>query len=200
VGSRGLADQLLARAGSGLPPAEQERAFFTALEATGGAHLEAVPGLGPAGQARILAAWEIGRRYAHYRVRPRVLATGAPLSSSPLEALRRVPAEARLAAQEWLGFVAVYRGGDLGNLCIVDRGARTHVNTDATEFFARLLALRPAAFYLIHNHPSGRLQASPEDIQLTETIGQMAGSFGISLRGHWIVSPDGEYWIKPPAM
>jgi DNA repair protein RadC len=199
VGGRGLASRVLNRAGSGLPPSEQERAFFTALESEGGAHLEDVAGLGPAGRARLLAAWEVGRRYAHYRTRWR-LEELAPRGASPLAALRRIPPEARLSAQEWLGFIAVYRSGELGNLCVVERGARTHVNTDATEFFARLLALRPAAFFLAHNHPSGRLMPSPEDLQLTETLAQMAQPFAIPLRGHWIVSADGEHWIKPPAL
>lgn len=202
VGSYGLAHQLLNRAGAGLPPAEQERAFFTALESSGPAHLESVPGLGPAGQARILAAWELGRRYSHYRVRPRDLSPEGErnATSSPLEALARVSTTARFSPHEWIGFVAIYRNGELGNLCIVEKGARTHVNTEPGEFFARLLALRPLGFYLFHNHPSGRLVASPDDIQLTETLAKVAGSLGVALRGHWIVGPDGEYWLRPPAL
>ena len=77
--------------------------------------------------------------------------------------VERISASLRRECQEWLGFVPVHRGGELGHFCLVERGVRTHVNIEPAELFARILALRPVGFYLFHNHPSGDLTPSEED-------------------------------------
>lgn len=118
-------------------------------------------------------------------------------SEGPLhqEALLRVPAEARLSAREWLGFVPLFRDGRWGGLCQVETGTRDRVQVDPVELFARLLPLRPAAFVLVHNHPSGWLEASNEDQELTSQVRALAAQLGIQTLGHWIVTPQGELWF-----
>jgi DNA repair protein RadC len=73
---------------------------------------------------------------------------------------------------------------------------RTHVNIEPIELFARVLALRPHGFILIHNHPSGDLTPSLPDQEITDRVAQLARPFGIKMLGHWIVSARGEFWIK----
>lgn len=197
VGCMGVASSILSRAGEGLPEDEQERAFFTALETSGGAHLQGIAGLGEANQARVLAAFELGRRYANYREKNRQLEPRPKgrSSSLPEEAFDRIEASWRSEPKEWLAFVPVYRTGRLGDFCLVEHGVRTHVNVDPVELFARLLALRPSGFYLFHNHPSGDLTPSPSDVDLTMKVKQMAAHFGIRLLGHGIVTTLGERWV-----
>jgi len=197
-GSLGLAHDLLDRPGCGLPENEQERAFFLALEISGDAYLSGLTGLGAASRARLLASFELARRYALFREK-RQRHNPAVRSQSLLklaqEALKQVPPEWRNEAQEWLGFIPCYRNGDVGELCIVERGVRTHVNIEPVELFARILALRPHGFFLIHNHPSGDLTPSGPDQEITERVAQLARPFGIRMMGHWIVSARGESWI-----
>jgi DNA repair protein RadC len=195
-GSLGLAHSILQRPGPGLSTSDEERAFFTAMEGSGPGHLDAIEGLGPAGKARLLAAFELGRRYTNYRQAPARRAPHA-LPDLTREALARVDESLRNEPREWLGFVPIYRSGEMGQLCVVERGVRTHVNVDPAELFARLLALRPKGFVLFHNHPSGNTQASIEDLHLTRTVEALARQLGMRLIGHWIVSPQGEYWLKP---
>jgi DNA repair protein RadC len=195
AGSLGLATRILTRPGPGLNRPDEERAFFTAMENSGLSHLVEIPGLGPAGKARLLAAFEIGRRYANYRQTP-VRQAPASLDELATQALTRVTPELRNEAREWLGFVCLHRSGELGELCVVERGVRTHVNVDPAELFARLLALRPRGFVLIHNHPSGNVNPSPEDLHLTRNVDDLARSLGMRLLGHWIVSPSGEHWLR----
>lgn len=174
--------------------AEQARAFFTAMEVSPIAHLSSICGLGPAHQARLLAAFELGRRYAIFRQKN----SGRISLESPTldQALKRVSASLRQEPQEWIGFVPRYRGDQpLGELCLVERGVRTHVNFDPVELFARILALRPSGFYLFHNHPSGDLRPSSADYELTERVTQVAQKLGIRLLGHGIVSGDSAQWI-----
>jgi DNA repair protein RadC len=191
----GLAQTILERPGRGLSPQDQEKAFFKGLELCGDAHLTDICGLGPAGKAKILATLEMARKYARYRASHQKT---IPSSSATLaiRALSRVPEQERQEIREWLGFVPLYRTGELGHLCLVQRGSRTHVHTDPVEIFARILSLRPQGFFLVHNHPSGIARPSSEDHELTEQVNHVAQQFGLRVYGHWVVTSDGEAWIS----
>jgi DNA repair protein RadC len=184
-----VAAQLLGGTDLDIPAAEQARALFSSLEM---ACSSPSPELGILKQdesVRIQAAFEFARRYHFY------LEDGKSRNRSGREecemtqtALSQIGQEWRGMAVEWLGFVPVYQKSRLGNLCIVERGARTHVNTSAQELFARILVLRPQAVFLVHNHPSGNLQPSREDKELTRHVDDLCRKLGIKLLSHWIVS------------
>jgi DNA repair protein RadC len=128
VGALGLASQLLERPGLGMREHEQERALLSALEASAAeSTLGGIPGLGPAAIARILAAFELGRRYSQH------IQHRAPFRNTPRlfrTAASKISAERRLEPREWLGFVPLYRSGEIGELCVVELGVRTHVNVE----------------------------------------------------------------------
>lgn len=193
---------VLERAFSNLPEPECERAFFNLIESSAGAPLLAdVPGLGAASLARAQAAFELARRYAAHREARLRIGRKRELFDPPpgLQALGRIPDELRSECREWLGFVPFYREYRAGQLCLVERGARTHVNVDPGELFSRILALRPEGFFLFHNHPSGDLTPSPADLDLTRRIDRVSRQLGLRLLGHGIVSPSGETWIDRSA-
>ena len=177
---------------------DEEAAFFSTFEgqAAGSSWID-LPGLGAANQARLLAAFELGRRYALFRER-RARARD-PGKTGRLElserAIRSIPLAERSQSREWLGFVPVYVTGAVGQFCVAEQGSRTHVNVDPVELFARILALRPRGFFLFHNHPSGNLQPSPADLDLTRKTARVAEQLGIQLLGHGVVSARGERWI-----
>ena len=50
-----------------------------------------------------------------------------------------------------------------------------------------------ATFVAIHNHPSGNLDPSPEDIQLTKRLQQAGQIIDLPLVDHLIVSDRGYY-------
>jgi DNA repair protein RadC len=197
VGSLRVAQVILEKPGEGFGEAEEERALFTAMELSGRAHLHGISGLGEAGQARLLAAFELSRRYSLYRDKTkRAWKLRSPSLDLPLKALAKVGLKQRNESKEWLGFVPVYRSDDLGELCVVERGVKTHVNVDPGDLFARILALRPQGFVLFHNHPTGNCLASPEDMDLTRRVSRIASQLGIRVLGHWIVTPTQESWIE----
>lgn len=192
-GCLGLAEDILAAGGH---PADSEsaiRALCLALDRDGPQALVAVRGLGPAGRSRLVAAYELGRRWALLRESSRVRHS-APLELDPIlrRALARIDADLRTESREWLGFVPIYRNGSVGEVAIVARGAASSVTVDPQELFARILGLRPAAICLFHNHPSGDLSASGEDVTLTLRVDELCRVFGITLLGHWIVAERGE--------
>lgn len=199
VGALGLASVILGRPSPTLTETEAEQAFFTALEVSAHAHLSGVNGLGEAYRARIMASFELGRRYSLFRDqhrRPRRF-TPAQLAEQPLpaRALSRVSLEWRSEPREWLGFVPLLRNGDLGSLGVTELGTRTHVNTDPAELFARILAVRPRGFFLFHNHPSGDLTPSQADVDLTQRVAKVGQQLGTRLLGHAVVSRWDERWI-----
>lgn len=197
LGCMGLSLAILEKPGSRFSSQEQERAFFLAMETAARAHLAEVRGLGDSGQAKLMAAFELGRRYALFREK-RLRQSGRiqrNLNDIHSKALAKIPPEEVASPKEWLGFVPAYQAGELGSLCIVEKGSRTHVNVDPAELFAQLLSLRPTGFFLFHNHPSGNTTPSPADIDLTRRVREISSRFMITLLGHGIVGATGESWI-----
>jgi DNA repair protein RadC len=193
-----LAEKILDRPGAGLNSEAQQIAFFTALEVSGLTFLKGISGLGPAGQSKLLAAFELGRRYHHYRSREaQSHLKNLSLPKLARLALQKITQNSRSDPQEWLAFIPLDRSGELGEFCLVEKGARTHVNVDPAELFARVLGLRPQGFFLVHNHPSGNTEPSPEDQELTHQVANVSKQLGLTFFGHWIVSTQSETWLNP---
>jgi DNA repair protein RadC len=192
-GSLGLAGRVLrASAGGEDGPENEEEAFFSALEGPRRSRIVGERGMGPAQGARILAAFELARRYAVRSERIAASGAASPASSAlAARALERVAPEWRCSPREWLGFVPWLRTGRMGELKVVETGVRTHVNVDPAELFAAILALRPKGIFLVHNHPSGALVPSGPDLDLTANVAEMGALFGVRVLGHWIVTSRG---------
>lgn len=172
------------------PDSELEQALFSSLERE--FNFASVTD-------RVQAAFNLALHYYAYKIRIARTESAIP-TSSPADlaqaALKQVPFSFRSAAHEWLGFVPIYSRNRMGAFCIVEKGVRTHVNTEPAELFARLLILRPKGFILAHNHPSEDLTPSREDHELTFKVGVLAQDLGISLLGHWIVTGSKSHWIQ----
>lgn len=183
----------------GLSARSQIHAVFSSYEINPELFERQLTSLKPAQRKQLSSALAIARDYALYRERAfhESRSWEKPPESPLKDLVRSIDAEVRLETREWIGFWAQYRQGHWSELQWVERGVRTHVNFDTSEFFARLLALRPRAFVLIHNHPSGLTTPSWIDYRLTEKIHLVARQFGIELKGHWIVGPHSEHWIAP---
>lgn len=189
LGCLGVADQLLSRHCQ--DPARQDEAFFRVAEAARPDVWLGTPGIGPAGRARLAAAFELGRRYALYRAdgaSPRRARHGPSVPALIRQCLDRIPSDLRSAPQEWLGFVPVDVGGRAGPFVLVERGTRTHVNVDPAELFAQLLAWRPVLVLLAHNHPCGDLTASEADRTLTALIEETLERIHVGFLGHYVVA------------
>jgi len=64
------------------------------------------------------------------------------------------------------------------------------------EVFADAIADRAAGVILVHNHPSGSLEPSPEDIAITRRLVQAGEILGIPVLDHVIVGPSGYLSLK----
>ncbi len=64
------------------------------------------------------------------------------------------------------------------------------------EVFADPLMDRAAAVIVAHNHPSGTLEPSPEDLALTQRLQRAGELLGIKILDHLIVSANGFVSLK----
>jgi DNA repair protein RadC len=64
---------------------------------------------------------------------------------------------------------------------------------DAREVFKRALFHNAKAIILSHNHPSGNLTFSSEDIKVTEQLTKGGEFLGIPVLDHVIVAPGGTF-------
>ena len=73
-------------------------------------------------------------------------------------------------------------------------GGTSGVHVDAAAVFRFLLASCAHACVLVHNHPSGEVKASCDDIAMTERLQRAADLLGIQLLDHLIVTDTPEYF------
>jgi DNA repair protein RadC len=140
-------------------------------------------GVGRIKGARMLAVFELGRRlFAAPADEPRV--------SSPADAYALVR-DLRTARKEHL--VALYV--DAQNRLIaretVSIGSLNTTRTHPREVLQPAIVNSALAFILAHNHPSGSLDPSRDDVEFTRTMARAGELMGISLYDHLIVSSRG---------
>jgi DNA repair protein RadC len=64
------------------------------------------------------------------------------------------------------------------------------------EVLKEAISHNATALILVHNHPSGTLHASEQDMRLTRALTEICSQVGISLHDHLIVTRGGAYSIK----
>lgn len=75
----------------------------------------------------------------------------------------------------------------------ISSGGITGTVVDIRLLFAALLKAKATAFILVHNHPSGKLQPSEADRQITQKIKQASKLLDIALLDHLIITPESYY-------
>lgn len=73
----------------------------------------------------------------------------------------------------------------------VSRGSLNIVRTPAAEIYKGALLSNALAVILAHNHPSGSLYPSSEDIEFTRSIAKAGELLGVELYDHVIVTDRG---------
>lgn len=86
---------------------------------------------------------------------------------------------------------------DRGNNCLgfseISTGGVSGSVADPKIIFSTLLQAKASAVILFHNHPSGNLEPSKADLELTEKLCKAGKILDISVLDHQIVSPYGYY-------
>ena len=155
------------------------------LESAPACELAAVPGIGVAKAASLIAAFELGRRCAGSH-----LPEGASLRS-PQDVYRHFGPRLRRLSQE--RFAVVFLDGRhrvLGEE-MVSQGTLTASLVHPREVFRPALRASAAALILVHNHPSGDPTPSAEDRAVTERLARAGEILGVRVLDHVVVAERG---------
>ncbi len=91
--------------------------------------------------------------------------------------------------------VALYLDGSnkVAAYSIVSTGTANQAVLHPREVFQPAVLCGAVSLILIHNHPSGNLEASQSDLQVTKQIAEAGDILGIKLLDHLIVTDDEHY-------
>lgn len=142
--------------------------------------LQKVPGLGPAKAASICAGLELGRRMAGSK--PRSCRSPASI----FELIRHYGDR----MQEHFLVIMLNGAHELMGVNVVTVGLVNRTVVHPREVFSDPLKMRATAIVLAHNHPSGNLEPSPDDLEVTMRLRKAGILLGIEVLDHIIFSSD----------
>lgn len=148
--------------------------------------LSLVKGIGTSRAARLIAAFEIGRRVVDFTPGDKVL------FKSPVQVADYL--RPRLSSLKQEVFLAVML--DIKSQVIkieeISRGGLSRSIVHPREVFKAAVKASAAGIIVGHNHPSGNPSPSPEDINITKKLIEAGDIMGIKLLDHIIIG-DNKY-------
>jgi len=143
------------------------------------------PGIGKATSARLSAVFELGRR---------VYCTSAeasrPRLTRPGEAFKEVRNLGVLKKEHLVGLYLDAQNG-LIHVETVSVGSLNTTRTHPREILYPAIVHLAMGFILAHNHPSGGLEPSDEDVEFSRAVQRAGEIVGIDLYDHLIVTAGG---------
>ena len=144
--------------------------------------LLSIGSLGPAKSTQIMAGFELWRR--------RFESSEQPVIDSPDKAADQL-SDIRDKKQEYFVCLTLDGANRLISKRIITIGTLTSSLVHPREVFAEAISDRAASIIVAHNHPSGNLQSSNADRQVTERLKEAGVLLGINLVDHIIVTSKG---------
>jgi len=148
--------------------------------------LKQIEGVGFAKACQLLASMELARRY---------LIKEENKIQSPSDVLPLV-ADLRAKHQEYFVTISLNGANEVIEKRIVTVGLLNSSQIHPREVFADVITDRAASVILVHNHPSGSVSPSEDDIQITKQLVEAGRILGISVLDHIIVSKKGYISMK----
>lgn len=151
------------------------------------AELMKFSGIGEAKALSIIAVLELGRRRAKSSVPQRVKITN---SQMVYEHVRHSFMD---LDYEEFRIVALSRSNHILGVKLISKGGRAGTVADGKLIFKELLDMKACACILVHNHPSGKLEPSNADIELTKKLSGFGRFIDLPVLDHLIVTDSGFY-------
>ena len=142
-----------------------------------------IHGLGIAKASQILASLELSKRYL---IKSNKRITDAKDVYDELKAFST-------KSQEHFLTITLDGASHIINTRTVFIGTLNQSLVHPREVFADAIADRAAGIIIAHNHPSGTLEASRADVQITQRLKEVSKLVGIELLDHVILSKQGYY-------
>jgi DNA repair protein RadC len=151
-----------------------------------------IKGVGQTKAAQVMACFELGRR--HYMEKNSTRKILKPEDVLPLVD------DVRAHRQEHFICIWLNGAGELLGKRVITVGLVNHSLVHPREVFAEAITDRAASIICVHNHPSGSLEPSPQDIAITRQLRDAGTTLGIPLLDHIIVTKDGFTSLKEKGM
>jgi DNA repair protein RadC len=149
--------------------------------------LAGLKGVGPAKASQIIAALELGRRlFSRDQSLKRKITVPADV----------LPLVDHLAGKKQEHFICITLSGahEVLEVRTITVGLLNHSLVHPREVFADAITDRAAAIICVHNHPSGTLEPSSQDLAITRQLAEAGTLLGIRLLDHLIISDNG--WLS----
>jgi DNA repair protein RadC len=157
------------------------------LSSIGIIELSRMKGIGPARSARILAAFELGRRVEGGKIK------GGVRMTSPAEVAKFFSPEFRGLKKEIFKAVLLDSGNRIIRNVTVSQGTLNMSVVHPREVFKPAVDHLAAGIILLHNHPSGEPDPSQMDRQITRQLTEAGEVMGIPVVDH-IILADNRYF------
>lgn len=148
--------------------------------------LTTIPGIGPAKAATILAAIELGKRV--FQSRP----AEATVIDDPAVAAAALSHDLMWQSQERFAVLLLDVKHRLLGTRVITIGTATETLAHPRDIFREVLRQGATRVVVAHNHPSGSVEPSPEDLALTRQLLAGAQFLDVPLLDHLILG-NGNY-------
>ena len=164
---------------------------LTGLHRANIAEIAAVSGIGQSTAASLVASLELGKRLAMD------VPEEPPVINSPADAARLVQYEMSILEKEHLRVIALNTRNRVLDIVEVYKGSLNSAQIRVAEIFRPAIRLNAAAIIVLHNHPSGSVDPSPDDIAVTRAIVEAGKNLDVSVLDHIIIgSAQGKRWVS----
>lgn len=148
--------------------------------------LKTIPGLGPAKASSVCACLELGRRLTFRRSR---------FCNTPEQVFEQIRHYGDRMQEHFL-CVMLNGAHELMGINVVTVGLVNRTLVHPREVFSEPIKNRATAIIIAHNHPSGNLDPSPDDLEVTYRIRKAGILLGIEVLDHIVFSIDGFHSMK----
>lgn len=152
--------------------------------------LSTTAGIGKVKAVTLAAAFEIGRRIQNA---PK---DDTPLLNNPEAVYKFVMRDFAGEKREIFRVIALSTSGKVKRVKTMTEGTLSASLVDARAVFKFAILEDAASIIVVHNHPSGKLDPSKEDIQITKDLVHSGEFLDIPVHDHLIVGPTGYLSMK----
>lgn len=135
---------------------------------------------------KIHAAYVLGRRNFWH-------ANQSSVITSSQSAYMALSPKFELLEQEVFIVMYLNRAHHIQGIHEIARGGISSAMVDLRMLFKPAIVYPSESIIVAHNHPSGVLRPSPEDLKLTERVVELAQMLGICVLDHLIIGPNTYY-------
>jgi DNA repair protein RadC len=145
--------------------------------------LSQVRGIGPAKACQIKAAFELANRLEGYPP-----ADNKQIIKNPIDVAALVKAKLTGQKKEYFMTVLLDARAQVIKICETSVGSLDTTVVHPREVFKEAISASAASVIFVHNHPSGDVSASEQDIGLTKRLIEAGQIIGIEVLDHIIVA------------